>query len=194
LVERYNLIVNDYHKIKTEVMKVVIKCKDIRFLFLAESLAFFTIVCISCEKPKPKPETNYRDKYIGVWDFTTIDYLHYVRDIYDTTSLVIIHDTTNFIGTIEKYETDRLKMVFKSNATEPDMTGIYFPVQVKGIIYPVVDDTDTLRYPNFNGGDGSNFTGSFSGNEIKIRYADRGPLAMAASENHTIQGIKINKR
>ncbi|MDR1180442.1 MAG: hypothetical protein LBL13_00470 [Bacteroidales bacterium] len=178
-------------------MKVMIKYKNILFLFLAATLAFFTIACISCKKPEPEPETNYRDKYVGAWNFTTIDYIYYVRDIYDTNSLVIIHDTTNFIGTIEKYETDRLKIVFKPNATEPDMSDrniVYFPAGVNGLIYPVVDETDTLRYPNFNGGNGNNFTGSFSGNEIKIRYGGRGPLGMAASENHTIQGIKINKR
>jgi len=138
---------------------------------------------------------DYRTKWMGEWNFTTIDYLHYYSIPADPSSLIIIHDTICFIGTIEKYENDRLKIVFKPNATAPDMEGIYFPLRINGLIYPVVDDLGNFDYSNLKSSHNSfsgefYFSGFISGNEISIDYSNTGPLGMAAYETHNIHGIK----
>jgi hypothetical protein len=75
------------------------------------------------------------------------------------------------------------------------MSAIYSIIKVNGLIYPVVDELGVLSYHGFNGGSGKHyFTGSFSSNEVNIRYYGNGALGQAARESHTIQGIKINKK
>jgi uncharacterized protein GlcG (DUF336 family) len=140
---------------------------------------------------------DYRIKWVGTYDFTTIDYIHYCNDPECISGVIEIWDTIQFIGTIGIFGTDKLKITFKPDATEPDLgTGNigYWPLRINGIIYPVVDDTGNLTYLELiNGSHHGMFRGSFSKNEINIQYAETGPLGAAAFENHTINGIKINK-
>ena len=131
---------------------------------------------------------DYRNKWVGDWDFTTIDYDQYC---YYGDSLVIIQntDTIYFIGTIEKCGTDKLKIIFKSKATEPDLGAYYWPIQVNGLIYPVVDISGYLTYPEFL----YIFSGSFSDNKINTTYSGYSSPGLCAYESHWIQGIKFNK-
>ena len=134
---------------------------------------------------------DYRSQWVGDWDFTTIDYVrYYYPDIYSD-SLVVKQDTIHFVGTINKHGSDRLKIIFKPNATEPDFTKLYAILQIYGLIYPVIDDSGTLTYPDFRSN--GDFYGSFLGNEIDIYYYHYGPQGQAAYENHNIKGVKINK-
>ena len=131
---------------------------------------------------------DYRNKWVGDWDFTTIDYNQYC---YYEDSLVIIQntDTIYFIGTIEKCGTDKLKIIFKSKATEPNLGAYYWPIKVNGLIYPVVDISGYLTYPEFL----YMFSGSFSDSKINITYSGHSSPGLCAYESHRIQGIKINK-
>ena len=133
---------------------------------------------------------DYRNKWIGNWDFTTIDYVEYTLDYGGT--YIIIDDTINFIGIVEKYEKDRLKIVFKPNATEPPIWNpnqSTFPTPVNGLIYSIINELDSLIYPNFNGESKYRFTGFFSSNEVNIFYSGSGPLGWAAYENHAIEWL-----
>ena len=132
---------------------------------------------------------DYRNKWVGDWDFTTIDYVHYYLDILDPESLVIIQDTVRFIGTIKKSGYyDKLKIIFKPNASEPDL-GNYFPLKINGLLYPTIDDSGNLTIIGWDYR--PYFQGFISNNEISISYGMAGPLGMAAYENHKIQGTKI---
>jgi hypothetical protein len=149
---------------------------------------FFIFTVMACEKPCEKPPKDYRDKWIGIYDFTTIDYKRYY--FYYPDSIVIIQDTTNFIGTIEKYETNRLKIIFKPNAIEPyNLNG---GTQINGLIYPVVNDSGNLIYPDLEYIDKGGFGGYFTDNEITISY--NRSVGHLGYDNHNIHGIKINKK
>ena len=120
---------------------------------------------------------------MGTYNFTTIDDEQFYYSFWD--SLTIRQDTTNFTGSIEKYGENRLKIMFKSEATEPNFG--YFP-QLNGLMYPIVDSLGYLSYPEI-GDTRPYFKGSFYSNEININY---GNFAHIGSTSHKIQGIKIN--
>jgi len=122
---------------------------------------------------------DYRNKWTGTYDFTTIDYKQYCL-YYPCDSLFRMLDTVSFVGTVEKYKTSRLKIIFKPNATEP------FPIH--GLMYPVVDDIGNLSYPEY---DCDTISGRFSINNIYVRYSCRGPLGIGAYYWSDIQGKKI---
>jgi hypothetical protein len=147
------------------------------FCYLAVVAVLFT----ACKKDK-----DYRDKWVGNWDFTTIDYHKdgVVGPFIEET------DTTYFIGTIEKHGTNRLKITFKPNALEPDFTEIVYPLRVNGLIYPIVCNLGDFDYPEFRCDKGG-FSGCISGNQINIYYQQS--AGHFGNESHTIQGIKINK-
>ena len=148
-------------------------------------LAVIAVLFTACKKDK-----DYRDKWVGDWDFTTIDY-HKYGIVHDP--FIEETDTTYFIGTIEKHGTNRLKITFNPDAIEP------FPI--KGLMYPKVDDSGTISYPEYISSLLSYYYGTFSGSisedAIIINYKSEiganGPLGYRDWETHTIQGIKINK-
>ena len=171
-------------------MDTLIASKNWKRIFpLLMSIIIVVIVSLSsCKKPLPEPD--YRDKWIGSYEFTTIDYYEYT--IYQHPTILII-DTINFIGNIEKYGTDRLKITFMPNATNP------FPIN--GLIYSVVEYSGLLRGPECDSLSSSSdiylylFSGSISENEININYKDKygqgGPLGLKYEKKLTIQGIKM---
>ncbi|MCL2682869.1 MAG: hypothetical protein FWE63_05220 [Bacteroidales bacterium] len=142
-------------------------------------LASLWLVVGCCKDKKCKGGTkDYRDKYIGTYDFTTIDFVrwHDLSQPYPYPP-IIIDDTTNYIGTIEKHEVNSLKIIFKPNAT--------YNYVSDGLIYLIVDSCgifyDTKSHDNFNG--------SLSDNKISIKYSDK--LAYMGFSSTEIQGIKI---
>ena len=134
---------------------------------------------------------DYRNNWVGIYEFTTIDHLHYCEDPMCSTGVFDIRDTIQFIGTIEIFGTNRLRIVFKPNATEPKPS--HWLLQINGIIYPTVDPEGILTYSEYNSGE-SGFLGSLSGNEINMNYGASGPLGMQMYEDHAIHGIKSNKK
>jgi len=150
----------------------------------------FVAICVTLFSACKK-EDDYRDKWVGEWEFTTYDYRAY--GIIEE-PLTIETDTIHFIGTVEIHDKERLKIVFKPNATEP------FPI-INGLIYPVVDNSGTLSYPEYSpslaGYLYGEFNGSISENTIHINYyhyiGANGPLGARDNANYTIQGIKIIK-
>jgi len=130
---------------------------------------------------------DYRNRWFGTYDFTTISAIGYFEFDFGWN---YIHDTVIFMGTIEKYDKDRLKIIFKPNATEPNFTEIFYPLQIKGLIYPSVGNLGLLDYPEFTCDKGE-FSGCFSDNKINISYEQS--AGHFGHEKHKIQGIKINK-
>ena len=129
-------------------------------------LVIIAVLFTACSKVSSK-DKDYRDKYVGVYDFTTID-------------CIGICDTIHFTGTIEKYKTSRLKIIFKPNATEPTFA---FPIPINGLMYPIVDNTGTIIYPEFIIR-GYQLSGLITDNEISVFYDIVG--------GQTIYGVKLN--
>lgn len=115
----------------------------------------------SCQKEDP----NYRDKYTGTYEFTTHSFEGFIYDDGDTTMVHEVYDTIIAMGNIEKLEEDKLKIVFWENYSEPDLEHESVPVQISGLIYPVVSDSGTLEYPEFHGMSSSYFVGSIINND-----------------------------
>jgi hypothetical protein len=131
---------------------------------------------------------DYRNKWVGDWDFTTTSAIGYLNGYFEWD---FTYDTVNFAGIIERYGKDRLKITFKPNDKEPDFTGKFFPVQINGLIYPRICNFGYIDYPEYKC-DRGGFSGCFSDNKINIYYEQgAGHFGL---ENHKIQGIKTNNR
>jgi len=169
-------------------MDTLIASKNWKRVFpLLMSIIIVVIVSLSsCKKPPPEPD--YRDKWVGNYDFTIVSAIGYYQ--FDS-GWNFTKDTVNFVGTIEKYDNDRLKITFKPNTIEPDFTRILFPLQINGLIYPRVCNFGDFDYPEFRCDKGG-FSGCFSDNKISINYSQS--AGHFGSETHDIQGIKINEK
>ncbi|MDL2296924.1 hypothetical protein LJC68_10095 [Bacteroidales bacterium OttesenSCG-928-B11] len=141
------------------------------FSFGLNLIIFVMLTLISCEnpiEPTPESEPDCRDKYVGEYEFTTIHGIAYCGE--DNPMGIPIYDTIIYVGKIEKYDTDRLKITYTSNAIEPSYGNDINPATIHGIIYPVVDKSGTLTYPEFRNDRLCKFNGSFSDNEISVNY------------------------
>jgi len=151
-------------------------------------LAIIAIIFTACKK-----ETDYRDKWTGTYEFTTHDFVE--GGYYPNPWTVSLDTTIYFTGTIKKFGKDRLKITFKSNAKEPgwdpDPRISTFTLPIYGLIFPRVCNLGDLDYPEFRCDKGG-FEGSFSNNEVSIKYWQS--AGHYGYENYTIQGIKINKK
>ena len=131
---------------------------------------------------------DYRDKWVGTYDFITISAIGYWMP---GTDWDYTHDTVNFIGTIERFEKDRLKITFKPNATEPNWNPqpniSTFPVPINGLIYPRVCNFGDIDYPEYRCDKGE-FSGCFMDNNIKIFYTQS--AGHYGREQHEIRGTK----
>ena len=152
-------------------------------LFVVVILASIAMGYISCKKEK-----DYRDKWVGTYEFTTID--EYRQIPFPIAEPITTRDTIIFIGNIKKHETDRLKIAFMSNAKEPSFEGFNF--KISGLIYPVVNKSDNiLNYPEFMACTRVHFNGIFSNDTITINY---GRFEKTYQSNIYVKGIKINKK
>lgn len=147
-------------------------------IFVIMTIGFF-----SCEKIEP----DYRDQWTGTYDFTTISAVGYWELGFGWS---FVYDTMNFVGTIEKYDEEKLKITFKPHATEPDFTDIVYPLKINGLIYPRISKFNKLDYPEFRCDNGG-FSGSITEDKINIQYQQS--AGHFGNENHKIEGIKINK-
>ena len=152
-------------------------------------LACIAIAYISCEKPT---DSNYRENYVGTYDFTTIDTTRQMVQLPEDSlySCKTTSETINYMGIVEKYGNNRLKITFKPNANEPDF--ISDCCAINGLIYPIVNEHSTLTYPEFSCTDRGGFDGWFSSDSIIIRYGQT--IGHGWYEFHEIKGIKISNK
>lgn len=124
-------------------------------------LIIVLLISYSCQKE----ETDYRDKYTGTFSFATYSVEKFLYDGEDTTFVHKEYDTILTIGSTEKFEDDRLKIVFWDNYYEPDFEHEYVPVKIHGLIYPIVSDSGIFEYPVFDNMESSYFFGNILNND-----------------------------
>lgn len=150
--------------------------KTLKFIICLSLIIVFT----ACKEKDPI--VDYREKWCGDWEFTTIDYRETgVQPPY----LTVTKDTIIFIGNIKKYEKDRLRIEYKPNAKEPDYGS---PSYIYGLIYPIIDEDGILSYPELHFSHGG-FSGYFSNENVSISYCQT--FGHAGSESSEIQGGKL---
>jgi len=164
--------------------------KTQHFFYRLAILMMGVILFSACRKPEEK---DYRDKWVGNWDFTTIEYERWWTGHDDNGEIfTITEDTIHYIGTIETYKTNRLKIVFKPDAIEP-----IYPVpnvsnaNINGLIYPTIDQSGNLTYPELGG---VWYIGHcfLSNDSIVIMYGQN--FGHLGDYSHSVQGTKINKK
>lgn len=167
-------------------MKTVKKA-ILKTLAMAMMIAFCLFV--SCQKERIQQDGNnkeedYRDEWVGTWDFTTIDYTQRWMPPVDT----LIIDTIRYTGTIITSDTNKLKIVFKPDASDPIINP--GPPVIRGIVYPTVDVFGNLSYPEayFDHG---HFRGFISKDSIYMDYSQT--YGHFATAWHTITGKKVSK-
>jgi len=129
-----------------------------------------------------KVTVDFRGKWVGDWDITTIDFIK----IGVMPPFEITNDTVNYIGTIETYDVNRLKIVFKPNATYPNFDNN----EINGLIYPIVGEGGLLTYPEYNNRCG--FGGLLGNDTISIQYCLI--IGHHIEAYYRIQGTKIHKK
>ena len=147
---------------------------------IAYCLIITAALFVSCKRDKiqvQKEGEDYRAKWEGSWNFTTIDNTLY----YFPPDTII--DTTIYTGYISIYDTNKLKIVFKPNASEPRYDPL--PVVIRGIVYPTVDESGMFSYPEVNLEHGI-FRGFISTDTLYIHWYQT--YGHAADAGHTIIG------
>lgn len=152
---------------------------------------FISALFQSCE-PEPVVIPDYRDVYVGVYDFTTyyrVGMFHYDNGV----EYSELYDTARHRGSILKDGEDRLKITFLPHAKPPIFTSDAFPVRVTGIIYPVVGESGKLTYPDFLKvyGDSYIFNGNLQNDTLRITYM--GVAGILGDESTRIEGVRISK-
>jgi hypothetical protein len=91
---------------------------------------------------------DHRNLYVGNYKFKNFNHLLVLLSVIPPKD-TIINDTVDYNGTIEKYEIDKLKIVYAPDYKEPDFTYEAFPMRgyVYGLIYPTVNYEGILSYP-----------------------------------------------
>jgi len=91
---------------------------------------------------------DYRNLYVGNYIFMNFNHLQVLMSVIPPKD-TIINDTVDYNGTIERYEIEKLKIVYAPDYKEPDFTYEAFPMRgyVYGLIYPTVSNEGILSYP-----------------------------------------------
>ena len=108
---------------------------------------FLTAVNSGCESDPQEGPSDYRDRFTGSYSFTRSDYRRYNFFWESPPHDSIINDTLHCIGTVEKLDSFRLRIVFDSAYTAPDFSFKTFPISINGLVFPVVSDSGYLSYP-----------------------------------------------
>jgi hypothetical protein len=147
---------------------------------------FLILIIVSCQKEK----VDFRDLYIGAYKFTVISYLESNNYLNGQWDKEIFNDTINYIGSIEKFETNRLKIDFLPYSSEPISDAIYFPVKINGLIYPEIFYNDSMTYLDFEKiYEERFFDGYFKGDSVFIKYWCSGGHSGYQTVN--IKGLRI---
>lgn len=134
---------------------------------------------------------DYRNTYIGNYKFKNFNHLLLLLSIFppkDTT----INDTVDYNGVIEKYEVDKLKIIYAPDYIEPDLTYESFPMRyyVYGLLYPTVSNGGILSYPGMP--ERYRFRGNFIGEDsINFSFSHS---THSGDESYEMFGKKINKK
>jgi hypothetical protein len=146
---------------------------------------FYLLIFILLYSCKKETEQDYRDKLIGTYNFTCI---FEKTTFIDPDSFVTQYDTTKYIGTVNKYGDKQLSIIFLDNATEPKLDALYFPIQINGIIYPEINDSSELSYPELTTYSQNQFSGSFFNDDSL--YIFYGVTVHRGNEKNKIYGVK----
>jgi hypothetical protein len=128
---------------------------------------------------------DYRNDYTGDYRFNNFYHFREAGSSGDSTSNSVI----DYNGTIEKYQTDQLKIIFAPDYIEPYILQTLWPLHnaVYGLIYPTIDhSSEILSYPNLH----YSFNGSFAGKDsINFYIAE---TTHWGEESYTVFGKRIN--
>ncbi len=127
--------------------------------------------------------SDYRDLFIGEYDFTICKY-------FEIETSDPVFDTIEYLGTIDAFENDKLKIIYSDNPTEPSLQ-CALPLKINGLLYPTVTDSGELIYPEVTQGcSRSWFSGSFINNDsISMQI---GTSALMGANVINIYGKKID--
>ena len=131
---------------------------------------------------------DYRNGRVGNYHFTNYNHLFILSD--GKSKKYGTDDTIEYNGSVAKFETDKLKIIYLPDYIEPDLQYETFPMiyAVYGLIYPTVGTPGIFSYPGMPGRYG--FTGSFTGGD-SIRFSFSHATHMG-DESYRIFGKKIN--
>ena len=148
---------------------------------------------VSCHKKeveeiKEVEEVDYRDKYTGTFRFTGYYYQKsWSGDDYPD---IEKFDTIIVDGSIVKYDTNKLKIIFKDTYSEPDIESITFPVVIDGLAYVTITDSGAISYPEFYTTGQQWFEGKFFNNDsLSFEY---GISAHVGTQDDKIYGQRID--
>jgi hypothetical protein len=136
------------------------------------------LVMACCKPPKEdiKPPRDYRDQWIGNYNFS-VSYLDILLN-YPNHRMDTFREFSNSIGSIEKHETNSIKIISSSEPLSGSLT-----------IYATVDSAGTLD--NINSGISSRVRrGNFINNDSIVLFIYQ-YFASGSSYRYDISGIKI---
>jgi hypothetical protein len=154
-------------------------------------IVILILFIISCEKEEHK--TDYRNKYIGKYAFVVCDYFGIETTDSSGTNLIFneAYDTIEFVGIIDTFETDKLKIEFSKNTSDPNF-GCSLPLQIYGKLYPTFSDSGKMDYPEVTVSCSRNWFEGLFINSDSI-YINIGTEALIGISELTIYGKKMNK-
>lgn len=125
---------------------------------------------IGCDKKDDNYE-DYRDDFIGEFSFTTFSDIRVYSSLTDQNEY--FYDTVFYYGTIEKYEMNKLQIIFQNHETTPDLDSATLETRNLGKVFPTIKDSGDLIYPEFNKWLGNRipFSGLFSPNKDSIFFS-----------------------
>ncbi|MEI7662462.1 MAG: DUF4998 domain-containing protein [Bacteroidota bacterium] len=131
---------------------------------------------------------DYRNGWVGNYHFTNYNHLFILSEC--KSKKAETDDTIEYNGSVAKFETDKVKIIYLPGYIEPDLQYETFPMiyAVYGLIYPNVGTPGIFSYPGMPGR--YEFTGSFTGGD-SIRFSFSHATHMG-DESYRIFGKKIN--
>lgn len=154
-------------------------------------IVLLLLVFTSCQKEEQL--TDYRKKYIGEYAFVVCNYLGIeTTDSIGTNSLYSrVYDTIEFVGVIDAFETDKLKIEFSKNTSDPNFD-CSLPLQIYGRLYPTIVDSCKMDYPEVAiSCNRSWFNGKFI-NADSV-YINIGSEALMGTSELTIYGNRLHE-
>jgi hypothetical protein len=132
---------------------------------------------------------DYRNAFVGDYQFENFNHILYI-DILNPQNNIMVNDTVFYVGKIEKYSADKLKIVYAPNYIEPKIENESFPMRysIYGLIYPTVDYTGIMSYPEIPGR--YCFTGKFTAADSITFSFSHG--THFGEESYRMFGKKIN--
>lgn len=132
---------------------------------------------------------DFRNAFVGDYQFKNFNHILYV-DILNPQNNITVNDTVVYVGTIEKFEATKLKIIYAPNYIEPKIEHESFPMRtsIYGLIYPTVTYPGIMSYPEIPSR--YIFTGKFTGaDSITFSFSHGDHFG---DESYRMFGKKIN--